>query len=95
MALMLPPYKLKEAHAHGNFISNSISSCKYIYGKDGIPGFYKGLVAATLKAAMGCYIYFTGLRAFETEKMTASQNFIASSLSRLISTFLTNPLNIV
>jgi hypothetical protein len=27
--------------------------------------------------------------------MTAAQNFLASSLSRLASTFLTNPLNII
>ncbi len=30
----------------------------------GVKGFYKGLVAASLKAAFGCYIYFTGLRYF-------------------------------
>ena len=63
--------------------------------KDGIKGFYKGLVAATFKAGLGCYIYFTGLREFQKEQMTAYDNFIASSVSRLASTFLTNPLSII
>lgn len=53
------------------------------------------MIAATLKASFGCYIYFTGLRAFETESMSASQNFIVSSFSRIVSTFLTNPLSII
>jgi hypothetical protein len=95
MALMLPPRELKAQHARSNVIENSRTSCRYIYNADGLTGFYKGLIAATLKAALGCYIYFTGLRAFETDNMTAAQNFTASSLSRLASTFLTNPLNIV
>ena len=95
MALMLPPRELKPIHEANNVFTNTKSSCKYIYNADGIRGFYKGLAAATLKAALGCYIYFSGLRAFEIERMSAAQNFLASSLSRIISTFLTNPLNII
>ena len=64
MALMIPPYKLRDIHKHNNTLSNVLSSSKYIYEHDGIRGFYKGLVAASLKAAFGCYIYFTGLRYF-------------------------------
>ena len=64
MALMIPPLELKEQHLRNNFIHNTKSSCKYIYNSGGIKGFYKGMLAATLKAALGCYIYFTGLRAF-------------------------------
>lgn len=95
MALMLPPRELKHLHASSNVFQNCASSCRYIFNIDGVSGFYKGLAAATLKGALGCYIYFTGLRAFDGEQVTALQNFIASSLSRLASTFLTNPLNII
>jgi hypothetical protein len=95
MALILPPRELKADHARHNVIANTKSSCRYIYNSDGVRGFYKGLAAATSKAALGCYIYFSGLRVYEKEKMTRLQNFLVSSLSRLVSTFLTNPLNIV
>jgi hypothetical protein len=64
MALMIPPYKLQDTHKQNNTFNNILSSSKYIYEHDGIRGFYKGLVAASLKAALGCYIYFTGLRYF-------------------------------
>ncbi len=64
MALMLPPRELKPIHEANNVFTNTKTSCKYIYNADGIRGFYKGLAAATLKAALGCYIYFSGLRAF-------------------------------
>jgi Mitochondrial carrier protein len=53
------------------------------------------MAAATLKAALGCYIYFAGLRAFEEERTSASRNFTASSISRIVSTLITNPLNII
>jgi len=45
-----------------NFVSNFQRAAQYIYKKDGYKGFYKGLVAATQKAALGCYIYFSTLR---------------------------------
>jgi len=62
MALMLPPRELKPQFLQNNVLVNINTSCKYIYSADGINGFYKGMIAATLKAALGCYIYFTGLR---------------------------------
>ena len=95
MALMIPPWKLRESHATNNVLHNIKTSCSYIYSHDGIAGFYKGLVAATLKAALGCYIYFAGLRAFEQDEMSPMQNFLASSVSRIVSTLLTNPLSII
>ena len=52
MALMIPPYKLRPLHAQHNVFQNIRSSCSYIYSHDGLQGFYKGLVAATLKAAL-------------------------------------------
>ena len=64
MALMIPPRRLKQLHEKGSTLANVLSSCRYIREKDGFKGFYKGLVAASLKAAFGCYIYFTGLRYF-------------------------------
>ena len=94
MALMLPPRELAKVQTSSPATS-FLSSCRYIYSADGVSGFYKGLAAATLKAGLGCYIYFWGLRAFERDEMTAKHNFLASSLSRLASTLLTNPLNII
>ena len=64
MALMIPPHRLQSLHQKSSVFQNILTSCKYINEKDGIKGFYKGLVAASMKAAMGCYIYFTGLRYF-------------------------------
>jgi hypothetical protein len=95
MALMIPPRELKPQFLNSSVFANLNTSCKYIYSADGVKGFYKGMVAATLKAALGCYIYFTGLREFERPNMTAGQNFLVSSVSRLVSTFLTNPLNVI
>ena len=48
-----------------------------------------------MKAAIGCYIYFTGLRYFQKEDMSAVQNFVVSSSARIVSTMLTNPLSII
>lgn len=59
MALMIPPKDLKLSH---NFLTNMSIAARYIFSKDGYPGFYKGLVAATSKAGFGCYIYFAILR---------------------------------
>lgn len=38
---------------------------RYILSTNGYLGLYKGLVAATLKAGLGCYIYFAILRHYE------------------------------
>ena len=64
MALMLPPHRLKELHAQSSVFNNIATSCEYINEKDGVKGYYKGLVAACMKAGTGCYIYFTGLKYF-------------------------------
>jgi len=61
MALMLPP---KDLTLDKNFFQNGCLASKYIQNTDGIKGFYKGLVAATAKAALGCYIFFGTLRYF-------------------------------
>ena len=95
MALMIPPHRLEALHAQNNVLSNIVSSCRYINEKDGFRGYYKGLVAASMKAAMGCYIYFTGLRHFQKEEMSALENFTVSSSARIVSTMLTNPLSII
>ena len=95
MALMISPKDLKLTN---NFLINAQRATKYIYREDGWKGFYKGLVAATLKAAMGCYIYFGILRELEGEEeedQSATRNFFASSGARILSTFLTNPLSII
>ena len=62
MALMIPPRDLKLSH---NFISNLGIASRYILKEDGYKGFYKGMHAASAKAGLGCYIYFSILRYFE------------------------------
>ena len=64
MALMISPKDLKITN---NFLTNFSTAAKYIYRVDGWKGFYKGLTAATQKAALGCYIYFSILRSLEGE----------------------------
>jgi hypothetical protein len=92
MALMLPP---KDLELNKNFLQNGYLASKYIQKQDGIKGFYKGLVAATAKTALGCYIFFGSLRYFEVEDQSATRNFISSSLARIFSTIVTNPLNVI
>ena len=59
MALMISP---KDLVITRNFAKNFINATQYIYNTNGHKGFYKGLVAATLKAATGCFVYFGILR---------------------------------
>lgn len=69
---------------------------KYIYQADGYKGFYKGFSAANIKAGLGCYIYFTVLRWSGYEQdLKPYEDFLLSSIARIISTFLTNPFNII
>lgn len=92
MALMIPPKDLKLAN---NIVLDLLRASRYIYKTDGVQGFYKGFSAANIKAGLGCYIYFTILRYEGKEDQTPFQDFILSSTARIISTFLTNPFNII
>ena len=94
MALMISPKDLKTTN---NFLTNLYRAAEYINTHDGYKGFYKGLVAATQKAALGCYIYFSILREIEGDEdhQTRIRNFFSSSLARIASTILTNPLSII
>lgn len=92
MALMIPPKDLKLSN---NFVLNLMRASQYVYRTDGMKGFYKGFSAANIKAALGCYIYFTILRYKGKKDQAPFQDFILSSTARIISTFLTNPFNIV
>lgn len=89
---MIPPKDLKLTH---NFAINFLRASRYINQRDGVKGFYKGFSAANIKAGMGCYIYFTILRFWGKEDLKPYQDFILSSTARIISTFLTNPFNII
>ena len=62
MAIMIPPASLK---LNENFVSNIASASRFIYEQDGWRGFYKGLVAAVFKAALGCYSFFGTLKYLE------------------------------
>jgi hypothetical protein len=62
MALMLPPQSLKLSN---DSIKNVWLATKYIIKVNGFQGLYKGLLPAVTKAGLGCYIYFTILRALE------------------------------
>lgn len=92
MALMIPP---KDLRLTNNFATNFMRASKYINRVDGVKGFYKGFSAANIKAGMGCYIYFTILRYSGKEDLKPYQDFMLSSTARIISTFLTNPFNII
>ena len=59
MAIMIPPQDL---NLKGNFIANINDASKYIYKVDGWKGFYKGMIAAVFKAALGCYSFFGTLK---------------------------------
>lgn len=61
MALMIPPQDLRLTN---NFVLNLKLAYQYIQRVDGYKGFYKGMAAATSKAGLGCYIYFSTLRYF-------------------------------
>lgn len=60
MALMIPP---KDLNLTNNSFKNIGLAIKYIVKVNGPQGLYKGLFAAATKAGLGCYIYFTILRA--------------------------------
>ena len=92
MALMIPPRNIQLSN---NFILNLHIAYRYILKEDGYRGFYKGMIAATAKAGLGCYIYFSILRHFEKDQQSAAKDFFLSSLARIISTIITNPLNII
>ena len=62
MALMIPPKNLQLGN---NVFTNLILASRFIMAEDGYKGFYKGMYAATAKAGLGCYIYFSILRHFE------------------------------
>ena len=94
MALMLPPRRL-ERRLSKNFVRNVGRASEYILEADGVRGLYKGLTAAALKAATGCYVYFSVLRLFEDQEQSASKNFAVSCAARIASTVLTNPLSII
>lgn len=92
MALMIPPKDLKLRH---NFAIDFTIASKYIYNTDGYKGFYKGFYAANIKAGLGSYIYFAILRYYGKDGQRLHEDFLLSSTARIISTFLTNPFNIV
>ena len=92
MAIMIPPARLT---LNDNFLTNISTASKYIYQQDGWNGFYKGLVAAVFKAALGCYSFFGTLKYLEREDQHAGHNFIHSFTARIVSTIVTNPLNII
>lgn len=92
MALMLPP---KDLRITANPLRNIFLSAQYIVKVNGYTGFYKGLFAAASKAGLGCYIYFSILRALEKENQNPFQDFLLSSFARITSTFFTNALSII
>lgn len=53
------------------------------------------MIAAMAKAGSGCYIYFASLRYLEKENQSPYMDFFDSSVARIISTILTNPLSII
>lgn len=67
MAIIVPPHNMAITT---NFLKNYEVAIQYIVHHNGYKGLYKGLFAATTKAGLGCYIYFTVLRYLEKGKHT-------------------------
>ena len=92
MALMIPP---KSMPLTSNFVTNMRIASIYIFYNNGIPGFYRGLMASTAKAALGCFVYFSMLRNLEKPDQSLFGDFMLSFAARISSTIVTNPLSII
>jgi hypothetical protein len=59
VAMMLPPKDLQLNHS---VVHNLLMTKKYIMNHEGIRGFFKGVAASSLRAALGSFTYFGLLR---------------------------------
>lgn len=92
--MMLPPGDLS---LKSNFLSNLITTYRYIFKTEGVRGLYQGVAASSMRSGLGSLIYFETLRRLENLPFERglAYNFFNSLVARLISTALTNPLSIV
>ena len=99
MVMLVPPKEAKMAH---KFLKDVVISTKYLYNDGGLLAFYRGLVPNVLRTAFSSSIFFSSLRLFEQyskeiENATHSKMvpFISSTLARIMSVFLSNPLSLL
>ena len=96
MALMLPP---KDIALGRNAIMNMLIAQRYIANKEGLRGFYKGTIPCLMRAAVGSFFFFSSLRQleglFSEVSHSPAKNFICSSVARIISSIISNPINVI
>lgn len=96
MALMLPP---KDLSTNRNFLANLVRAFRYIEGHEGARGFFKGTIPSTMRAAVGSFFFFGSLRHLEELSTHFNdshyKNFVCSGLARVISSVVSNPINVL
>ena len=97
MALIVPPSRL---NLTPNFALNTVLVSKFIYVEEGWKAFYKGMVSNVWKTGISSAVYFYTLRTLEgfLQKRiddNLQSNFLASSLARVASAFVSNPLGVI
>lgn len=83
-----------------NFIASFYNSSRIIFHKEGIKGFYRGLVPATLRSGFAASMFFYSLDRLKLliSRVTDNQNrvdFLSSATARVISSVGTNPLTVM
>lgn len=84
-----------------SFFKSAYYCAHDVYTKEGLLGFWRGLSPALLKMVSSSMIYFASLSVIDENLSSLfpqnndSINFLSSSLSRILSGFLTNPLAVV
>lgn len=96
MALMIPP---KDLPLGRNVFVNMYRAQRYISQNEGLRGFYKGTIPSVLRAGVGSFFFFGSLRHLERLLSEATdspiKNFACSSIARIISSVVSNPINVI
>lgn len=97
--LMINP--LKSVKRSKNPLMSTILITKEIFKHEGLLGFWRGMVPALIKLIASSGLYFSMLSklevAIEKARRTGenSQHFLSSSLARMLSGILTNPIQVI
>eukprot|EP01017_Pseudomicrothorax_dubius_P042467 TRINITY_DN6936_c0_g3_i1.p1 TRINITY_DN6936_c0_g3~~TRINITY_DN6936_c0_g3_i1.p1 ORF type:complete len:301 (-),score=42.19 TRINITY_DN6936_c0_g3_i1:132-1034(-) len=98
MFIIVNPLKIARLDSSGLFRA-SLISIQQINRLEGVRGFFRGMSPAMLRYLVGSGVYFAMLQEFRVlfadRGNDELRNFFASSLARLSSGFITNPLTVV
>ena len=100
MNIVINPKKIASLEKN-NLIESFQLSSKLIYKLEGLKGFFRGSVPSLLKIASNTTIFFVTFKYFDgllknyTKFNDTSSGMISSSISRVISGVLTNPLGLI